>query len=151
MRAPTVGCPVFFRVKTSESGILKRRPSGWRFPFVRSVYACLINCEPLRRRWSGWQSLAPNFFRILSAPIGAMEHLIHLIHLSRNRRIFCALRLRDSGVQHRAGDFRAILVYRGVSCIGLLTRPVQKSAAHEAASSVNWCSRLLKMTIPKTN
>ena len=40
----------------------------------------------------------------------------------------------------------AILVCRGVSCIGLLTRPVQKSAAHEAASPVNWCSRLLKMT-----
>lgn len=54
---------------------------------------------------------------------------------------------RHIGVQHRAGDFRAILVYRGVSCIGLLTRPVQKSAAHEAASPVNWCSRLLKKTI----
>lgn len=34
----------------------------------------------------------------------------------------------------------------GTSCIGLLTRPVQKSAAHRSACPANWCSRLLKMT-----
>ena len=33
-----------------------------------------------------------------------------------------------------------------VSCKGLLTRPVQKSAAHVAASLINWCGYLLKMT-----
>ena len=46
-------------------------------------------------------------------------------------------------MQGSSEQFRAL---RGASCIGLLTWPIQKSAAHGATRPVNWCSRLLKMT-----
>lgn len=43
-------------------------------------------------------------------------------------------------------SFCTIPTSRGVSCIGLLILSVQKFDAHMLASSMNWCSRLLKMT-----